>query len=135
MKKKSQFNFLKVFFDNPLSKNLISKKELLAYISWLGLLTKIKKGSGTSFWSPFPTFFHKIVRHLKLYQLTKFQYQTYFPSQGIKQYVFLCSYLANWWRYKLEYLSRGKRGGEGNTKYLNNEKRFLDEIKNIFHNF
>ena len=32
---------------------------------------------------------------------------------------------------------REKKGGDGNTKaeYLENEKRFLDEIKNIFHSF
>ena len=30
------------------------------------------------------------------YQLTKFQYQTYFPSQEIKHNVFLNSCLDNW---------------------------------------
>ena len=47
---------------------------------------KLKKESGTSFWCMFSTyFFHKNVPYLILYQLTQFQYRTYFPSQDIKQ--------------------------------------------------
>ena len=34
-----------------------------------------------------------------------------------------------------QWLARRKRGKDGNTKskYLENEKSFLDEVKNIFH--
>ena len=36
-----------------------------------------------------------------------------------------------------QWLTGRKRGEEGNMKieYLKNEKRFLDEIQNIFHSF
>ena len=57
---------------------------------------KKSKESGTSFWFIFPVyFFHKNVSYLMLYQLTKFQYQTYFLCQDIKQYVVLNCCLAN----------------------------------------
>ena len=59
-------------------------------------------------------------------QLTKFQYQNYFPSEGIKQYVFLNSCLANWWQHKLlrfifsylleQWLRGEKKNEDGNTK-------------------
>ena len=60
------------------------------------------KGSGTSFWCTFSVwFFHKNVPYLILYQWTKFQCHTFFPSQDIKQNVLLSSYLDSWWRHKL----------------------------------
>ena len=59
-----------------------------------GLFTKIKEG--TSFWCIFSTcLFHKNVPCLILYQWTKFQCHTFFPSQDIKQNVLLSSYLEN----------------------------------------
>ena len=66
-----------------------------------GLLTKIKKVSGTSFSCKFSAWsFNKSFPYLNLYQLTKFQYHTCFPSDYIKQSVSLSSYLDNWWRHK-----------------------------------
>ena len=53
--------------------SLVHKKGLGA-IGCFGLFIKIKKESETSFIFPC----------LTLYQLTKFQYQTFFPSQDIK---------------------------------------------------
>ena len=66
----------KLTFLEPLD-NPLSKKELLACNSCSGLFTKIKKGSGTSFWRTFSVqFFH--VSYLILYQLTKFQWHIFF---------------------------------------------------------
>ena len=54
----------------------------------LGLFTKIKKGSGTSFLGiVFAWFFRKNISYLILHELTKFQCRTFFPSQDIKQNV------------------------------------------------
>ena len=53
----------------------------------------------------FAYFLQKNVPYWKPHQLATFQWQTYFPSQDIKQYVFLNSCLANWWRQKLYDLS------------------------------
>ena len=54
------------------------------------------KGSGSSFWCIFSVcFFHKSVPYLMLYQLRRFQCQTFFPSQGIKENMLLRSYLDN----------------------------------------
>ena len=44
---------------------------------------------------------HICFSYLVLYQLIKFQYQTYFLSQDIKQNVFWNFCFANWWRHKL----------------------------------
>ena len=49
-----------------------------------------KKGSGTSVWCIFSaSFFHKNVPYLIL----KFEHDTFFPSQDIKQNMLLSSYL------------------------------------------
>ena len=57
-----------------LFQNTLFLKEFLACIGCFGLFTKIKEGSGTSFWNTFSAcFFHKNVPYLILYQLTKFQ--------------------------------------------------------------
>ena len=58
------------------------------------LFSKIKKGSGASFWCIFSAwFFYKNVPYLILYQGTKFQCHTLFLSQDIKQNVLLSFYL------------------------------------------
>ena len=76
-------DFLIVFFQ----KNFFSR-EFLAWSGCFGIFTKIKKGSGTSFPCAFSAyFFHKNVSYLILYQLTKFQYQIYFPSQDIFEFL------------------------------------------------
>ena len=128
--------------------NILFLQEFLACNGCFELFTKIKKGSGTSFWWTFSAwFFHKNVPCLILYQWSKIQCHTFFPSQDIKQNVFLSSYLNSWWRHKLKDLSLIKlssnswqREKEGKVKmqkfeYLENEKSFLDEIKSNFHSF
>ena len=63
----------------------------------LDYLAKIKKGSGASFWCAFYAwFFLKNVPYLILYQWTKFQCDTLFLSQDIKQNVLL-----SWWHHKI----------------------------------
>ena len=146
MKEKIKLTFLRLLI--ILFQNILFLKEFLACNGCFGLFTKIKKGSGTSFWCTFSAWlFHKNVPYLILYQWTKFQFHIFFPSQDIKQHVLLSSYLDSWWRYKLEDLSSINllsNGGQGEkerkreiqkSQYLENEKSFLDEIKNIFHSF
>ena len=78
-KKKLKLTFLKLF-DNTLSKYAILK-ELIGCNGCFELFTKIKKGSGTSFWCTFSAwFFHKNVSYLILLQWTKFQCYTLFLS-------------------------------------------------------
>ena len=112
---------------------------------FFGLLTKIKKGSGTSVWcTNSGWFFHKNVSYLILYQWPKFQHDTFFLSQDIKQNVLLSSYVDIWWHHKLKDLSWIKllnNGWQGEKEekveiqkfeYLKNEKSFFNEIKDIF---
>ena len=81
------FKSLKVF-DNPHLKYLILKITCMQF--FLGLFTKIKKGSGASFWCIFSAwFFYNNVPYLILYQWTKFPCHTSFPCEDIKQNVFL----------------------------------------------
>ena len=62
-------------------------KQLLARSGYFGLFSKIKKGSGTSFWCTFSAyFFHKNVS-LILCLCTKLHCHTFFPSQDTKQNV------------------------------------------------
>ena len=68
-------------------------------------------------------------------------------SWDIKPDVLLSSYLDGWWHHKLYDLSwiklksngwQGEKEGKveiQKCEYLENEKGFLDEIKNIFHSF
>ena len=63
----------------------------------LGYLPELKKGLGIAFGAHFlHDFFHKNVPYLILYQWTKFQCHTFFPSQDMKQNVFSSSYLDSW---------------------------------------
>ena len=121
------------------------QKELLAWIGCFGLFSKIKNGSGTSFWYPFSAYyFNKSFHYVILYQLTKFLYQTFFPSRDIKK--FMCFLiLFSQWRHKLwdlssmiflsnDWLEKNEGSIEiQKIKYLQNEKSFLDQIKSIFH--
>ena len=62
----------------------------------LGYLPKLKEGLGLAFGAHFlHDFSIKNVLYLILYQWTKFQCHTFFPSQDIKQNVLLTSYLGN----------------------------------------
>ena len=127
-----------------LFQNTLFLKEFLACNGCFGLFSKIKKGSGASFWCTFSAWFsHRKVPYLILYQWTKFQCDTLFLSQDIKQNVLVSSYLDSWWHHKLwdffwiNLLSNGWQGRkEGKMKiqkfeYVENEKSFLDDIKNI----
>ena len=130
-----------------LFQNILLSKEFLVCIGCLKLFIKTKKGSGTCFWCAYSAyFFHKNGPYVMLDKMTKFQYQTYFPSQDVKQYMFLNSCIANWWciinlRFIFDHpLEQWLTGGEGKRELiffeqLANEKSFLDEIKNRFSNF
>ena len=111
-------------------------KEFFACNSCFGLFTKIKKGSGTSFWCTFSAwFFHGNVPYLILYQWTKFQCHTFFTSEDIKQNVLLNSYLGIWWRHKVwfifekrvkQWLTGRKTEEDGNTKiWISRERKEL----------
>ena len=99
--------------------------------------------SGASIWCAFSAlFFYKNIPYLILYQWTKFQYHVLFLSQDIKQNVLLSSSLDSWdfsgSTSTKEMADRGKKRVRRQYKkfeYLENERRFLDEIKNIFHSF
>ena len=132
-----------IFFEN-----ILFWKEFPACNGCFGLFTKIKKGSGTSFWCTFSVwFFHKNVSFLILCQWTQCQCHTFFPSQDIKQNVSLSSYLGICWRHKLQDISsknlqsngwQGEKEVKTETQefeYLENKKSFLNEIKNILHSF
>ena len=123
-------------------------KEFLACNGCFGLFHKIRKGSGTNFWSTFSAWFsHKNVPYLILYQWTKFQCHTLFLSQNIKQNVLSSSYLSSWWHHKFYDFSwinlegkswKGKKEGKKKIQkfeHLEYEKSFFDKIKNIFHSF
>ena len=126
--------------------NILFWKNCLAYIDCFGLFTKIKKVFGTSFWSTFSAYYcHE---NVPFYQMTKFKCQTYFPSQDIKQCVFKFLFgqlmTSKLYLYILNHLLKKaltgrikKEGKIGKHKNLNilRRKRFLDEIKNIFHIF
>ena len=117
--------------------NILLSKEFLACIGCFGLFTKMKKGSGRNFWCPFSAwFFHKSVFYLILYQWTRFQCHTFFPSQYIKQNVLLRSYLDSWWHdknfkiypQKTSYAmaDREKKSEDGNTKtWISQERKEL----------
>ena len=109
-----------------LFQNVLFLKEFLACNDCFGLFSKIKKGSGASFCCTFCAWFlHKNVCSLIIYQCTKFQCYTLFPSQDIKQNVLLSSYLDSWWCHNLnlfldqslrQWLTGKKRGKDENTK-------------------
>ena len=106
--------------------NILLLKEFLACNGCFGLLTKIKNGSGTSFWCTFSVrFFHENVPFLISYQWTKFQCHTFFLSQDFKQNVLRSSYLDSWWHHNFNIylgssskaMAAGRKSGEdGNTK-------------------
>ena len=82
--RKSKVNFFEIFLIIPFQ-NILFSNRFFACNGCLRLFTKIEKGSGTSFWCKFSTwFFHKNVPYLMLYQLTKFHCHTFFSFQGIK---------------------------------------------------
>ena len=63
-------------------------------MAFWGLFTKVKKGYGNSLWYTFSALFsNKNVSYLILYQWTKFQCHTFFPSYDTKKNVLLSSSL------------------------------------------
>ena len=138
--------FIKKVWVRKKKKKLTSISFLKQFLAWNGcfwLFTKIKKGSRTGFWCIiYAWFFHKNVPYLILYQC-----HIFFPSSDIKQSVLLSPYLDNCWRDKFKiYLESCSKGMADREKiegkleiqkfeYLENEKRFLDEIKSIFQSY
>ena len=124
--------------------NILVLKEFIACNGCFRSFTKIKKGSGTSFWCTFSKWFvHKNVPYLILYRWIKFQCHTFFDSQDIKQKFIFRQMMT----CKLEDLSwiklwgndwQGEKEGKMEKQkfeYLKNKKSFLDEIENMFHSF
>ena len=108
-----------------LFQNILFLRSFLVCNGRFGLFSKIKKGSGASFWCIFiEWFFHKSVSCLILYEWTKFQCHTLFLSQDIKQVVLLSSYLVDGViNFKIflgsiskAMVDREKRGEDENTK-------------------
>ena len=115
-----------------LFQNILFLKGFLVYNGRFGLFSKIKKGSGASFWCIFiEWFFHKSVSYLILYEWTKFQCHTLFVSQDIKQVVLLSSYLVDGViNFKIflgsiskAMVDREKRGEDENTKIQISQER------------
>ena len=118
-----------------LFQNILFLKEFLACNGCFGLFSKIKKGSGASFWCIFSAwFFHKNVLYLILYQSTRFQCHTLILSQDIKHNVLLSSYSDSWWHHNFKIFlestsnamaDREKKEGKMNiqkSEYLENKK-------------
>ena len=61
----------------------------------LGYIPKLKRGLGLAFSAHFVHDFSINLLYLILYQWTNFQCHTFFPSQDIKQNVFLSSHLGS----------------------------------------
>ena len=120
--------------------NILFLKELFACNGCFWLFTKIKKGFGTSYWCTFSAwFFRKNVWYLILYQLTKFQCHTFFPSQDIKQNLLLSLILTTddvinfkvyLWSSSKTMVDRGKKGEDRNTKIW--EIQISREQKELF---
>ena len=114
--------------------------------SFFHKLALLRDWSGTSFWCTFSAYFsHKKCSSLNT-QLTKFQYQTFFPSEDTKQCVFQFLFrqlmtsetLRFIFNHLLEQLMTREKSGRGEYKNLNIlriKKSFLDEIKSISQNF
>ena len=104
----------------------------------LGYLAKLKRGLGLAFGAHFVHDFSINLPYFILYQWKTFQHHTFFPSQDIKQNVFLSSYYAV--DDVINYSNGWHGEKEGKTElqkfeYVENEQNLLDEIKNIFHCF
>ena len=125
-----------------LFQNILFLRSFLVCNGRFGLFSKIKKGSGASFWSIFiEWFFHKSVSYLILYEWTKFQCHTLFVSQDIKQVVLLSSYLVDGViNFKIflgsiskAMVDREKRGEDENTKiWISRERKKLFRWNKFF---
>ena len=123
-----------------LFQNILFLKEFCACNGCFGLFTKIKKGSGSSFWSTCSAWlFHKNIPYLILYQWKKSECHTFFSSLDIKQNMLLSSYLDSWWHHKLKDWSsinlstngwQGEKEGKMEIQifeYHKKKNNFLDE--------
>ena len=96
--------------------------------------------SGTSISTTFSVwFFKKNVSYVTLYQLIKFNSLIAFTSQDIGLYVYQNYLLTRLWRHNIwnqsnHFCYMTKKSWQ-KLKYVENEKSFWDEIKNIFHYF
>ena len=107
---------------------ILFSKKILPCNGRFRSFTIIKKWSVTSFWCLFSAwFFHKNVPYSVHYLWTKFQCDTFFPSQEIKQNVLLSSYWDNWWWHRER--EKEWRVAIQKFEYLENKKSFLVEIK------
>ena len=105
VQRKKQVNILKIFWWTSF-KISYTEKRFLHVLAVLGYIPKLKRALRLAFGAHFiQSFYIKMNVNLNLYILIKFQYQTYFPSEDVKQCEFLNSCLDIWWRYKLSDLS------------------------------
>ena len=122
-----------LIFDNSLAKHLISKR-ISSYLP----IPKLNNGLALVCGVYFLHFFHENTYYLILYQIPKFEYQTFLSFLILKQFLFSNSCLDTWWSLKLSELSsisfsykfykgeQRKKGKERSTKfkYLENKKSF-----------
>ena len=88
---KNKVNFLKAF--SYFFFKILFVKECLAFNDCFGLFMKIKRVLGVAFGAHnLDDLSIRLFLYLILYQLTKFQYRTFFPSQDIKHILPLSSY-------------------------------------------
>ena len=103
-KEKMKLPFLRLF-DNPFSKYLTFKiVSCLQRLFWV-IYQNYKEVWVYLLLHIFCMIFYKNVLYLILYLWRRFQCQTFFPSEDVKQNVLLSSYLDNWWRHELWDLS------------------------------
>ena len=145
-KEKIKLTFLRLF-DNPLSKYLIFKR--ISCMQWLfWVITKIKQGSGTSFWCTFSAWcFHKKCSLLNTLSLDKVSMLYLFSFSRYQAKCVISSYLSSRWgvnfkiylRTTIKAMADGeKKRGRRKYKNLNiwrTKGAFYVEIKNIFHSF
>ena len=124
MKEKIKLTFSRLFI--ILLQYILFLKEFFACNGCFGLFTKIEMGSGASFWCTFSAWlFHKNVPCLILYQWTRVQCHTFFPSQDIKQSCYVLLYtIDDVINFKMYLRSNSKATGDkekkrGRRKYKN----------------
>ena len=130
-----------------LFQNILLLKEFLACNGCFRLFTKIKREPGISFWCTFYAwFFHKNVFFNTLStEKVSMSYLFSFPRYQTKcviKFLFSQLMMSQTIRFMLDqpvkqWLTGRKEGKTDIQKleYLENEKSFLDEMKNIFHSF
>ena len=129
-----------MFVDNHLSKYRVFKS-FLHKLTVLVCLPKLEKDLGLAFGA---YFLHTISIKIFLiwYSINWHSCQTYFLLK-ISNNLLLNSYLGNCWCHKIYPSSSWTMTGRKKERkreiqifeHLEKEKRFLDEVKNIFHNF